>query len=190
MVRMDFINATEVTDERVNFFPTGAVLRSCFSISLTLQGLPPLWTFLRHGADLPISRGPSLTRFSQSSKPHNNARIEPTECNPIRVVFQVITHRPPFVGRVVHCVAQLVFLEFSCGGDELTETCAVSRSVSLGPAVARWRRWLSSYKARQTAIAAREQTLSCGTGCDKGESRIFDFGKSWLSRSCNKRHFP
>jgi hypothetical protein len=157
-VGMDLINPTEVTDELMNFCSTGAVLRSCFSISLTLQRLPPVWTFLRHGADLSNSRGDSSTRFLQFSKPYNNARSKPTGFDPIRALW-VIKHGSLFAERVVHCVTELVFLEFSCGGDELTETCAVSLSVSLGPAVARWRRWLSSYKARQKAIAARERTL-------------------------------
>ena len=52
-----FDQPTETTDELINFCSTGAVLRSFFSISLTLQGLPPVWTFLRHGADLLISQG-------------------------------------------------------------------------------------------------------------------------------------
>jgi hypothetical protein len=93
-------------------------------------------------------------------------------------MFWVITHGPLLVERVVHCAAALVFLESSGGGDEHTENFLNSPLASLGPAPASQRLWLGPYKARP-AIAARERTLSCGTGCDKGESGIFTFVKSW-----------
>ena len=70
-MRMDLINPTEVTDELMNFFPTGEVLAVFLSNFPDTARTSVAVDVLRYGADLLVSRGASSTRFSQFSNSHN-----------------------------------------------------------------------------------------------------------------------
>ena len=86
------VDRAEVTDELVNFPDWGSPAVLFFNFADTARTSVSV-DILRYGADLLISRGASLTLFSQFSKP-DNARCKPTGFDTIRTMFGVVTHDP------------------------------------------------------------------------------------------------
>jgi hypothetical protein len=164
------VDRAEVTDELVNFSDWGSPAVLFFNLADTARTSVSV-DILRYGADLLLSRGASLTLLA---------------------VLDVVQHaRSKSTGFASEecsgwlCLALLRLFSWSlhkvgASTPKITQPVFRCRSAQL---------WRAARMARPYNPSRKHRNHPCGTGCDKGEPRISELGKSWISGFRNKRYF-